>query len=210
MAKTENCCIILLCIVFSACVRFHGSNSDLSLTTDSVVVYRTQVQVDTLDLCLDSAEAHESFLDTLNTFIGIKELTNRNDHPKIDLFFDETCGLRRNPWCGAVLSYGLKQNGFEIPELPCWSPSFFPAGRVTWKKGSNEIIKEGRIFGMYFSSKKRVAHVGAIRSYVGGGWYQTYEGNTNDDGSRTGNEFLPKLRHVSQIYVAADWTTKKQ
>jgi hypothetical protein len=173
-------------------------------------VYRTQTRVDTLDLCLDSTEAHSTFLDTLNSFIGIKEVTGNNDHPKIDLFFDKTCGLRRNPWCGAVLSYSLQANGFDMPDLPCWSPSFFPKDRVTWKKGTEDIIKEGDIFGIYFSSKKRVAHVGAVRRYVGGGWYQTYEGNTNDDGSRHGTEFLPKLRHVSQIYVASDWTTKKQ
>lgn len=180
------------------------------MTPDSVVIYRTQRLIDTLDLCLDSVGAESAFLDTMQTFVGIKEITGKNDHPKIDLFFDKTCGLRGNPWCGAVISYGLLVNGFEMPELPCWSPSFFPPERVTWRKGDDHIIKPGRVFGMYFKDKGRVAHVGVIVSHAGGPWYNTNEGNTNDDGGRLGDEFLPKLRHVSQIYIAANWTTKTQ
>lgn len=209
MAKNKALLLILSGALFASCSHVSISGEDIH-SVDSIVVYRTDIRVDTVDYCLDSLGAENPFLDTLNSFIGIKELTGKNDHPKIDEFFDRTCGLRNNPWCGAVLSFGLLVNGFEIPELPCWSPSFFPEDRVTWRRGSDEIIKEGDIFGMYFRSKGRVAHVGAIRNYVGGGWYQTYEGNTNDDGSRLGDEFLPKLRHVSQIYIAADWTTKKE
>jgi len=61
------------------------------------------------------------------------------------------------------------------------------------------------VFGLYFESKKRVAHVGVIVKDTGRGWVITYEGNTNADGSRDGNMSATRMRKKSQIYVCSDW-----
>jgi hypothetical protein len=76
---------------------------------------------------------------------------------------------------------------------------------VVWNRGDKHKLNKGEIFGLYFKSKKRVAHVGAVLEDFGDGWVLTIEGNTNDAGSREGNGVYTRLRHKSQIYVVARW-----
>jgi len=173
-----------------------------------VVTYETRVVYDTV--FVDAAPISDiphSFIDTLKSFIGLQELTGNNDHPLIDKFFDETCGLRNNPWCASVVGYSLKVNNHDLPEtLQCWSPSYFPKDRITWRKGDNKKLRVGDVFGIYFPSKGRVAHVGVIYGEKRNGWVMTLEGNTTDSGGRDGNAFHLRRRHKSQIYITANWT----
>ena len=114
-------------------------------------------------------------------------------------------GSRCNQGCAAVLSYGLQANGHEIPLQPCYTPSFFPKDKTVWNKGDDSKLIAGDIFGLYFNSLGRIAHVGTVLEDFGDGWVLTIEGNTNSAGSREGNGMFTRLRHKSQIYVVSEW-----
>lgn len=175
--------------------------------TIRVVKYETRYQTvyDTVIVEIQPIESsHKVFIDTLVSYLGTKEDKGNNRSVDIDRFMGETCGLIGQAWCGGYLSYGLKVNGHQTPELPCWSPSFFDKN-VTWNRGDQRKLKKGEIFGLYFRSKGRVAHVGAVVEDFGDGWVLTIEGNTDDAGGRDGNGVYKRLRHKSQLYIVSDW-----
>lgn len=201
MAKSLSFIIFLLVLIISSCDNLPG---DSVRPLEPVIIRDTIYEVVYIEVSPKRSEA-QIYVDTLKQFLGLRELTGKNDHPLIDKFFDETCGLRNNPWCAAVLSYALKVNGHNIPLQPCYTPSFFPEERVTWRRGDNRKLREGEIFGLYFKSLGRIAHVGVVVEDFGDGWVLSYEGNTNDQGGREGNGFYSRLRHKSQLYVVADW-----
>lgn len=147
---------------------------------------------------------HKIFADTLKRYIGLTEDTGNNDGYHIEKFTRVACNAEKVMWCAAVVGYGLKVNGHDIPDLGCWSPAYFPKDKIVWEQGDKRSLKEGDIFGMYFASKGRIAHCGIILEDYGK-WKVTLEGNTNDAGSRDGNGMFVRLRHVSQIYVVSDW-----
>ncbi|MDP3467054.1 MAG: hypothetical protein Q8S11_01890 [Daejeonella sp.] len=60
----------------------------------------------------------------------------------------------------------------------------------------------GDVFGIYFSDKKRIAHVGFIDQWDGT-WLITVEGNTNVSGGREGDGVYRKRRPVKSIYQVA-------
>lgn len=207
-------CFILLLFVFSSCDYLpRSSGRPVTLTVnDTIFVVKekviTKTVVDTVFKTVERTSpksGHQVFIDTLTAYLGTREATGMNDGETVERFIDNTCDLGNVAWCGAFLSYGLLQTGNEIPELPCWSPSFFPKERVVWSRGDKRELYKGEIFGLYFESKGRIAHVGAIVEDFGDGWVLTIEGNTNSAGAREGNGVFKRLRHKSQLYVASDW-----
>ena len=60
----------------------------------------------------------------------------------------------------------------------------------------------GDIFGLYFSEKGRIAHVGFIDQWDGT-WMISVEGNTNESGSREGDGVYRKRRLIRSIYKVA-------
>jgi hypothetical protein len=68
--------------------------------------------------------------------------------------------------------------------------------------------KPGQVFGLYFESKKRVAHVGLIVSETKFS-YITIEGNTDTDGSREGDGVYRKIRNKRSIYIISDYCITK-
>ena len=120
-----------------------------------------------------------------------------------------TCGLGKgHAWCAAFVNWVHMKAGVETGiKSPAWSPSWFAdASRITYKRSWNKEIepKPGQVFGLYFSSLKRVAHVGFIDSFDKKNLY-TVEGNTNAAGSREGDGVYRKIRPKSTIYIIADY-----
>ena len=145
------------------------------------------------------------YVDTLRRYIGLKEATGSNDGFHVEKFTREACNMGQVAWCAAFVAYGLKVNDVDIPDCACWSPCMVAEDKVVWRRGDEHKLNKGEIFGLYFKNKGRVAHVGVVLEDFGDGWVLTIEGNTNDAGSREGNGVYTRLRHRSQIYVAARW-----
>lgn len=148
----------------------------------------------------------ERFTTVAKNFVGLQEATGNNDGPEIKAFLN-TCNLGEgNPWCAAYIAYVLDSLEQEYPELCAWSPAYFyEPSRIIWNRGDETLIPKGSVFGLYYESKGRVAHVGIIYKDTGRGYVVTLEGNTNAGGSRDGNMAAIRMRRKSQIFVAANW-----
>lgn len=197
----------ILCMLIVACNPIRSDIHEHERGPDSIVtVVDLQIRVDTIAFCPE--DKVQSFLDTLESFIGTTELTGKNDGPEIKRML-ETCGMGEgNPWCAAYIALALTMNDLKPPSGCAWSPSYFPESKVVWRKGDSRLIPKGAVFGLWFNNLNRVAHVGVVVKDTGRGWVITMEGNTNADGSRDGNMAATRMRKKSQLYVASDWVMK--
>ena len=111
-------------------------------------------------------------------------------------------------WCAAFIGYVYQEADISYSGT-AWSPSWFPEKRVVYKRniGKDSLIAaHGDVFGIYFRSKQRIAHVGFVDVNSPESKYIiTVEGNTNDTGSREGDGVYRKYRLKSQIYAIAVW-----
>lgn len=194
--------ILLYGIMLSSCAHISSDNDDIPADT----VYVVETVRDTVYINTTPAKTKaDIYMDTLTSYLGTKEATGNNDGEIVERFTREACDMGRVAWCAAYLAYGLKVNDVDIPKCVCWSPCMVPEGKVVWRRGDKHKLNKGEIFGLYFKSKGRVAHVGAVVKDLGDGWVLTIEGNTNSAGAREGNGVYKRLRHRSQLYVAAKW-----
>ena len=138
--------------------------------------------------------------------LGVRELTGRNDGERVEMYL-KSCNLAKgNPWCAAFITWTFKTAGVKAV-VSAWSPSWFPAQNTTYIRGQkgNKTPQTADVFGIYFSSKKRIAHVGFIDEWESGSYVITVEGNTNQAGSREGDGVYRKRRLKSQIYKVSRW-----
>ena len=139
----------------------------------------------------------ERVLAIARTQIGVTELTGNNDGKAVTRYL-ESVGLPvGQPWCAAFISWVFAEAGYSAPRTG-WSPALFPL-----TKRKSKAFK-GAVFGVYFPSLKRIAHVGLLEC-IEGEWLVTIEGNTNQEGSREGEGVYRKRRPISSIRFYADW-----
>lgn len=112
------------------------------------------------------------------------------------------------PWCAAFVAYVYTVNGVPNPKS-AWSPAWFSSKYVVWSYTGEkkDIPQPGDVFGIYYTEKKRIAHVGFIHRF-GENITVTVEGNTNKAGSREGDGVYMKRRPTRQIYKVARYINK--
>lgn len=159
------------------------------------------------------APGYECVIDTYQSQIGVLELTGNNDGYEVGQYLSSTGLGEGYAWCAAFVNWSLEQCGYHGPKSPAWSPSWF-TDHVIYTKGmitfGNEAYQRpgpGDVFGIYFLSKKRIAHVGFIDQWPNKHYTITVEGNTNEAGSREGDGVYRKYRIKSQIYKISRWVT---
>jgi len=136
--------------------------------------------------------------------IGIKEATGQNDGPEVEAYLAATGLGKGNPWCAAFCSWCFTQANVPNPKS-AYSPDWFRSNIVYHKnQKADGIPQKGDVFGIYFQSMNRVAHVGFIQKWDQE-WVVTVEGNSNDDGSRDGYGVFKRRRLKSQIYAVSSW-----
>jgi hypothetical protein len=137
--------------------------------------------------------------------IGVREQTGNNDGQRVEMYL-ATTGLGKGyPWCAAFVTWTMIQAKVKTPHS-AYSPDWFISNVIykqTWQKTYPEA-KPGMVFGLYFASKKRIAHVGFIDGEDHNNYY-TVEGNTNEAGSREGDGVYRKIRPKNTVYVIADY-----
>lgn len=136
-------------------------------------------------------------VDTYSSQIGVREATGHNDGTDVEKYL-ATINLGPGyAWCAAFVNWTLCECGVKTNNSG-WSPAWFPESKLTTDP------RQGDVFGIYFPSKKRIAHVGFIDKVEGNKVY-TVEGNTNTAGSREGDGVYRKVRMRSQIYKVSRW-----
>lgn len=146
----------------------------------------------------------------IETYIGVREEGGANAGKMVERFL-ATTGLGKGyPWCAAFVATILTECQVPNPKS-AWSPAYFPTSKVIYIRGSKQVhLKvntpvKGDVFGLYFPSKGRIAHVGFIDEWTASKVI-TIEGNTNEAGSREGDGVYRKRRLTRQIYQVARWT----
>lgn len=144
--------------------------------------------------------------------LHVREATGANDGPRVTLYLRSVGLDAGHPWCAAFVHWTYRQVGI-VASANAWSPSWFPTRRLVYhrtRKARDGLPAPGDVFGIYYPSRGRIAHVGIVESWNEGGAYVlTIEGNTNDFGSREGDGVYRKKRPRRQIYAVANWITPK-
>jgi hypothetical protein len=153
-----------------------------------------------LGLCLGQ---RLQLLDTAKSYVGITELTGRNDGVEVERFLASVGFDKGFAWCGAFTSYCYSINNIPNPNS-AWSPNWGLKQHTVWQKGhpiraGMVRVRPGDAFTIYYSSKQRIGHVGLIY-YSTPDYLFTIEGNTNAEGSREGNGVWIRKRRWDQIY----------
>lgn len=138
--------------------------------------------------------------------IGVRELSGRNDGRQVEIFLASCKLTKGNPWCAAFVTWTFKTAGVKTV-ISGYSPVWFPAGKTIYTRGARSNTTPGTadVFGIWFASKKRIAHVGFIDDWPQGNYAITVEGNTNEAGSREGDGVYRKRRLKNQIYKISRW-----
>jgi len=137
--------------------------------------------------------------ETYRAELGVREATGNNDGYHVEKYLASTQLGPGYAWCAAFVNWSVRKCGVIGPQAAAWSPSWFPAERL-----NHGPPKPGDVFGIYFPSKNRIAHVGFIDE-VKENHYVTLEGNTNDVGSREGDGVYRKYRIKKQVSATANW-----
>jgi hypothetical protein len=134
--------------------------------------------------------------------VGVREKTGNNDGTRIAGYLSAVKLKEGQPYCAAFISWVFKNGGLSQPRSG-WCPDLFPLSRQTF------AALPGNVVGIYFPELHRIAHVGMITE-TNGDWMTTVEGNTNLNGSRTGDGVYKKRRHRKTIYRIADWLSGRK
>ena len=152
----------------------------------------------------------EKVLAVAKSCIGWEEATGNNDGPNIEKIL-QSVGLKgsRAPYCAAFVVYCYQEAGLsgKVPKS-AWSPDMVK--NPTWKQGRGETPRPADIFGIWFSSKGRVAHAGLIEKW-GNGMAVTIEANTGPQAEpgteldREGDGVWRRWRLTSTIYAVKNY-----
>lgn len=143
--------------------------------------------------------------------VGVREKRGDNDGPRIEQIQRAAGAEKGDPYCAAaVFAWGAEALGAGNPfPRSAWSPDF--VSHPTWLKGRGVQPRGGDVFGIWFSSKQRVAHCGLVER-LEGQYIITVEANTGPDGSigeadrnGDGDGIRRKRRLASQIYAVKSW-----
>lgn len=154
--------------------------------------------------------------------LDVREATGHNDGPQVAWILSHVELAEGFSWCGAFVYTAMAEAGVTLPapaRAYAWAPTW-TAKHVIWRASEKRRTGEGQtygdttqdepgpgdVFGLWFPSKQRVAHVGLITDWQPGNKYTlTIEGNTNTAGSREGDGVYSKRRLKAQLYRVSRW-----
>lgn len=139
--------------------------------------------------------------------IGIREKSGKNDGEMVEKYLKSVGLPAGNPWCAAFVYWTFQTAGVKGMPRSGYSPVWFQKKVIYQRNGlRNKPPDRGDVFGIWFASKNRIAHVGFIDAWDDGTAYVvTVEGNTNEAGSREGDGVYRKRRLKNQIYKVSRW-----
>lgn len=118
------------------------------------------------------------------------------------------------PWCAAFVNWCAEEAAYDknmvsiLEDVPlqAYVPSY-----VEWAELNDRIIDAneagpGDLFALYYPSMERYAHIGfVIEVHEDDGWFETIEGNTNDEAAREGYEVAKRSRNLTENVCFIRW-----
>ena len=150
--------------------------------------------------------AREKIVATALREVGTQERTGHNDGDVDKYLAAVGLSKTRNPYCAAFVYWVGRNAGIPNPfPRSAWSPDFLPAGSTA----KITSARPGDTFGVYHSSKGRIAHTGLVRGWQGR-YLWTLEANTSPaaatgEADRNGDGVWSKLRDPRTIYRIKSW-----
>jgi len=139
--------------------------------------------------------------------VGVMEATGNNDGDQVEAYL-ASVGLGSGyPWCAAFVAWVLYEAKVEH-NITAWSPTCCPDDRMIWSRAGGRSSRDpisGDIFGIYYTSKKRIGHTGFIEAWEDGTHCITVEGNTDGSGSREGDGVYARRRSKGMIFKVVNW-----
>jgi len=196
MAKITGCFAIIWLFGCSLCHKPVSSNGDISHNVISPDTIKTEIDI------------RQNVVDTLVSYIGIKELTGNNDGPEVEMFIAST-GL--NPkggyaWCAAFISYVFQANSLSVPKYSARAAAWFDEDHII----PNRDAIAGDLGSLYYARLGRIGHIVMYLEPFDNPtpYVTTGEGNTNAEGSREGNQSAKRFRPKGVIHSSANWIDK--
>lgn len=158
-------------------------------------------------------DPRQEILAVAQRLVGTTEATGKNDGPIIEKIQASTGNKKGDPYCASFNYYVYQSAGFgsQVPRS-AWSPSW--VAQPTWTRAAGGANPQpADAFGIWFSSKERVAHTGLVAKW-GETTVTTVEANTSPSASagsaadRNGDGIWSKRRLIRQIHSVRDWLTK--
>ena len=138
--------------------------------------------------------------------VGVRELTNHNDGPAVEMYL-HTCGLERGyAWCAAFVKWCYIHCGIDTRGMTAWAASCINWDHLVYAQGrfrSEPQTGDNITFWDYYY--KRVCHTGLYHHRINETFYESIEGNTNEGGSSEGDGVYIKKRSYRATYVMSRW-----
>lgn len=157
-----------------------------------------------------------SVVQAASHYDGVREATGRNDGTEVERILGTTGLPKGNAWCGAFVFAVMRDAGVGLPggdRAYAWAPTWHPAARRVWTRsaGTNKGFvgagpkapMPGDVFGLHYPKLGRIGHVGIVEQWAP--IVVTWEGNTNDAGSREGDGVYRKRRSRETIHCVSRW-----
>lgn len=107
------------------------------------------------------------------------------------------------PWCAMFVSWCFFQEGLPLPASTAKGFAYTPAGAQWFKSQGrwSETPERGHVVFFDFpnDSVKRISHVGIVVGVHPDGTIDTIEGNTDEQGGRTGGKVMRRRRAVGIV-----------
>ncbi|GAA4354134.1 hypothetical protein GCM10023185_15500 [Hymenobacter saemangeumensis] len=125
----------------------------------------------------------------------------------METYLKSSGNQRGQPWCGAFVTWCLKQVGLAVPPGSGAARNWFPAAKVIYSRGMalRGPPKQGDCVGFYYANLGRIGHVGFVDRW-GEDFVITVEGNTGSGGINRNGDGVYRMRRLrSQITIVSSW-----
>jgi hypothetical protein len=161
------------------------------------------VAVDTIET--SQVNIRDKVIDTLLSYLHVKELTGNNDGPEVEMFIAST-GLdpkAGHPWCAAFISYIFQANSLSVPRYSARAAAWFDEDHII----SNKNAIKADLGSLYYARLGRIGHIVMyLQPYDNPTPYVAVgEGNTNAQLSNEGNRAAKNFRPRAVIHSSANW-----
>jgi hypothetical protein len=131
-----------------------------------------------------------------------------NCGPRVETYLKSSGNRRGEPWCGAFVTWCLKQVGLKVPAGAGAARNWFPTAKVIYTRGRSLRAppRQGDCVGYYYANLGRIGHVGFVDRW-GDDFVVTVEGNTGGgNGVNRNGDGVHRMRRLrSQISIVSCW-----